>query len=130
MPPVTESDYFKLMFAVIESAGVSNVDWAAVSSTLGLDNPRIARRRWDALKKKEGVLSTLAASPAKTIKGFAGVKKSKSKPRPRKSAKKVEQENAGVKGGKDEASTEFDDGGVIYANSKLAEYYPEGEETE
>ena len=54
-PPASESDNYKLLFAIVEQMEVRNIDWARVARSLGVDKVNTVQKRWSVLKKREGL---------------------------------------------------------------------------
>jgi hypothetical protein len=68
--PVTESDSYKLLYAMISQIHMPKLDWDLIGAQLGI-KPRTARQRWGNIQKKQ--MGRVISGAGK--KGAAGVKK-------------------------------------------------------
>jgi hypothetical protein len=63
-PPATESENYKLLFAIVEQLDVKNINWAKVAESLGIEKVNMVQKRWSVLKKRGG-LGQGTANPTK-----------------------------------------------------------------
>jgi hypothetical protein len=98
--PITESENYKLLYAMISRMEIPKLDWDAIANELGI-KPKTARQRWGNIQKQQ--MGRVIRGPYKKREGAvsAGLKKAPGKAAKRKAADM----------NSDEAEAEDDDGG-------------------
>jgi len=74
----TEGDNYKLLFGLISQLEVKNINWEKLAKDIGVSNVHTAKSRWNALRKKEGLLGgepgsgSVQSSPVKKRANVVG----------------------------------------------------------
>jgi hypothetical protein len=53
--PASESDNYKLLFAIVDQMEVKNINWVKVANSLGIEKVNTVQKRWSVLKKNTGL---------------------------------------------------------------------------